>query len=80
MADTRKSPTSWIFKYSAVFKTAETSRIENPSVPIKGLRAFVFDLQGRPKGSGVGSYPTRFPQPSYAEQEPGPVAGRSGQH
>jgi ribulose kinase len=36
----------------------------------EGLRAFVFDLQGRPKGSGVGSYPTRFPQPSYAEQEP----------
>jgi ribulose kinase len=36
----------------------------------EGLRAFVFDLQGRPKGSGVASYPTWFPRPGCAEQEP----------
>jgi ribulose kinase len=36
----------------------------------EGLRAFVFDLQGHPKGSGVASYETRFPRPSCAEQEP----------
>jgi sugar (pentulose or hexulose) kinase len=36
----------------------------------EGLRAFVFDLQGRSRGSGVASYQTRFPRPSCAEQEP----------
>lgn len=36
----------------------------------EGIRAFVFDLEGRPLGSHATSYPTKFPQPSWAEQNP----------
>ena len=31
---------------------------------------FVFDLEGRPKGSHVSAYETQFPNPSWAEQDP----------
>jgi ribulokinase len=34
------------------------------------VRAHVFDLEGRPLGSGTGSYETRFPFPGAAEQDP----------
>ena len=36
----------------------------------ESLRAFVFDLDGRPCGSHVTAYKTDFPQPSWAEQDP----------
>jgi ribulokinase len=36
----------------------------------ESVRAFVFDLEGRPKGIGVVSYPTAFPEPAQAEQNP----------
>ena len=36
----------------------------------ESVRAFVFDLEGRPKGIGVVSYPTAFPEPGQAEQNP----------
>ncbi|MFM9841922.1 MAG: ribulokinase [Dongiaceae bacterium] len=37
----------------------------------ESLRAAVFDLQGRPRAFAAASYPTNFPQPSWAEQDPG---------
>ena len=36
----------------------------------ESLRAFVFDLEGRQRGSHVMAYKTDFPQPSWAEQDP----------
>ncbi len=36
----------------------------------EGLRAHVFDLSGRSLGVGKGSYPTQFPEPGQAEQNP----------
>ncbi len=36
----------------------------------ESLRAFVFDLEGRPLASRATPYETQFPQPSWAEQEP----------
>ena len=36
----------------------------------ESVRAFVFDLEGHPKGTGVVPYPTNFPQPAQAEQNP----------
>jgi sugar (pentulose or hexulose) kinase len=36
----------------------------------ESVRAFVFDLEGRPKGIGVVPYPTAFPEPAQAEQNP----------
>jgi ribulokinase len=36
----------------------------------ESIRAFVFDLQGRPKGSHASAYQTQFPKPSWAEQNP----------
>ena len=36
----------------------------------ESLRAFVFDLEGRPRGSHATAYKTDFPQPSWAEQNP----------
>src|SRR6476660_2893750 len=36
----------------------------------ESLRAFVFDLDGRPRGSHATAYKTDFPQPSWAEQDP----------
>ena len=36
----------------------------------ESLRAFVFDLEGRPCGSHATAYKTDFPQPSWAEQNP----------
>src|SRR5262245_42058291 len=36
----------------------------------ESLRAAVFDLQGRPKAFASSAYPTNFPQPSWAEQNP----------
>jgi ribulokinase len=36
----------------------------------EGLRAAVFDLQGAVRGMGVATYPTRFPAPAQAEQDP----------
>src|SRR3954469_22780148 len=36
----------------------------------ESLRAFVFDLEGRPLGSHATPYKTDFPQPSWAEQNP----------
>ena len=36
----------------------------------ESLRAFVFDLEGRPRGSHATAYKTDFPQPSWAEQDP----------
>ncbi|MDJ0943219.1 MAG: FGGY-family carbohydrate kinase [Kiloniellales bacterium] len=36
----------------------------------ESLRAFVFDLEGRPKASHATAYETRFPQPAWAEQNP----------
>ncbi len=36
----------------------------------EGLRAFVFDLAGALLGSAVAPYPTRFPRPGWAEQDP----------
>ena len=36
----------------------------------ESIRAFVFDLDGRPKGSYAAQYDTRFPEPSWAEQDP----------
>src|SRR6476660_4481287 len=36
----------------------------------ESLRAFVFDLDGRPRGSHATAYKTDLPQPSWAEQDP----------
>ena len=36
----------------------------------EGIRAFVFDLEGRPLGSHATAYATAFPEPSWAEQDP----------
>ncbi len=36
----------------------------------EGLRAAIFDLQGSPVAFAAIPYPTRFPQPSWAEQDP----------
>ena len=36
----------------------------------ESLRAFVFDLDGRARGSHATAYKTDFPQPSWAEQDP----------
>src|SRR5262249_39764142 len=36
----------------------------------ESIRAIVFDLDGRPKGSHASAYPTQFPKPSGAEQNP----------
>lgn len=36
----------------------------------ESLRAFVFDLQGRPKASHATAYETSFPKPAWAEQNP----------
>ncbi len=36
----------------------------------EGLRAGVFDLQGKPLAFAATPYPTRFPNPSWAEQDP----------
>src|SRR6476620_1271567 len=36
----------------------------------ESIRAFVFDLEGRPKGSHASAYQTHFPEPSWAEQNP----------
>lgn len=36
----------------------------------EGLRAAIFDLQGAPVAFAATPYPTRFPQPSWAEQDP----------
>ncbi|WP_207483075.1 FGGY-family carbohydrate kinase [Arenibaculum pallidiluteum] len=36
----------------------------------ESVRAHVFGLDGRPLGSTAGPYPTRFPQPAWAEQDP----------
>lgn len=36
----------------------------------ESLRAFVFDLDGRPLGSHASLYKTEFPEPSWAEQNP----------
>ena len=36
----------------------------------ESIRVFVFDLDGRPKGVGVVPYPTAFPEPAHAEQNP----------
>jgi len=36
----------------------------------ESLRAFVFDLDGRPLGSHASPYKTEFPEPSWAEQNP----------
>jgi len=36
----------------------------------ESVRAFVFDLEGRPKGIGVVPYATAFPEPAQAEQNP----------
>ena len=36
----------------------------------ESVRAFVFDLEGRPKGIGVVTYSTAFPEPAQAEQNP----------
>ncbi len=37
----------------------------------ESLRAGVFDLQGRPLAFAATAYQTRFPQPGWAEQDPG---------
>lgn len=36
----------------------------------ESIRAIVFDLDGRPRGSHAAPYPTDFPKPSWAEQNP----------
>lgn len=36
----------------------------------ESLRAFVFDLRGRPLGSCAAAYATRYPGPAMAEQDP----------
>ncbi|MFM8745209.1 MAG: FGGY family carbohydrate kinase, partial [Aestuariivirga sp.] len=36
----------------------------------ESIRAFVFDLDGRPLASVATPYRTEFPQPSWAEQNP----------
>ena len=36
----------------------------------ESIRAFVFDLEGRPRGSHASAYKTYFPKPSWAEQNP----------
>src|SRR5262247_2571207 len=36
----------------------------------ESIRAIVFDLDGRPKGSHASPYQTQFPKPSWAEQDP----------
>ncbi len=36
----------------------------------ESIRAIVFDLEGRPKGSHATRYATDFPKPSWAEQNP----------
>ncbi|MFH6787147.1 MULTISPECIES: FGGY-family carbohydrate kinase [Methylobacterium] len=36
----------------------------------EGIRAGVFDLSGRPLAFAARSYPTAFPRPSWAEQDP----------
>ena len=36
----------------------------------ESIRAIVFDLEGRAKGSKASAYQTQFPKPSWAEQDP----------
>jgi ribulose kinase len=36
----------------------------------ESLRAFVFDLEGRPRGTHLTAYKTEFPEASWAEQNP----------
>jgi sugar (pentulose or hexulose) kinase len=36
----------------------------------ESIRAIVFDLEGRPRGSHASPYHTQFPKPGWAEQEP----------
>ena len=36
----------------------------------ESLRAFVFDLEGRLRGAAATPYPTEYPQPGWAEQNP----------
>jgi ribulokinase len=36
----------------------------------ESIRAIVFDLEGRPKGSHASEYQTQFPKPGWAEQHP----------
>jgi ribulose kinase len=36
----------------------------------ESIRAIVFDLRGRPKGSHASEYQTQFPRPGWAEQQP----------
>jgi len=36
----------------------------------ESIRAIVFDLEGRPKGSHASEYQTQFPTPGWAEQHP----------
>ena len=36
----------------------------------ESIRAIVFDLEGKPKGSKAAPYPTEFPKPGWAEQNP----------
>jgi ribulokinase len=36
----------------------------------ESIRAIVFDLDGRPRGSHASAYQTRFPNPGWAEQNP----------
>ncbi len=36
----------------------------------ESLRAFVFDMEGRPKGTAATPYKTDFPNPGWAEQSP----------
>ena len=36
----------------------------------ESIRAIVFDLDGRPKGSHASAYQTQFPNPGWAEQNP----------
>ncbi|ULE34380.1 FGGY family carbohydrate kinase [Mycobacterium sp. IDR2000157661] len=40
----------------------------------ESIRAFVFDLEGRPKGSHASAYQTQLPQPGWAEQNGGFLA------
>ena len=37
----------------------------------ESLRAGVFDLRGRPRAFASSAYPTNYPQPGWAEQDPG---------
>ena len=36
----------------------------------ESIRAIVFDLEGRQKGSHASEYQTQFPKPGWAEQHP----------